>query len=139
MSESPGSLTPSSGAAQVAQVASTDETRRVQAPASPAGKPDRIARLAGKKGGTRARHVLLVPLDLGLPASPRLRTSDDRLAVIEALAGAIARGQVSALGASTLLQAVKEARLEARAGQEEKVAELEARLEDLIARGVIRT
>jgi hypothetical protein len=103
-----------------------------------AGKPkptpaDRIARLAGSKGGKVPRAVALIGVN-GVPATLDLRSSDNRMAVIEAVLGAVVRGQTSALAATTALSAIKEARSEAN-DQWERLAHAQAKAIESLRNG----
>jgi hypothetical protein len=112
----------------------------------PAAKPgptptQRIARLAGSKGGRNARAVAL--LGLGLPADQMpaldLRTSDARLRVLEAVAQAVALGKTSGLVATTLVSIVREARADANDELSRLVQAQAARLAELESGAVVTT
>ena len=76
-----------------------------------------------QKGGKRNRHQTLLIGIGGLVDLQKidLRTSESRMAVLEALALAVAKGTTSALAASTLVNIVKESRTEAET-EWEKIA-----------------
>src|SRR5688572_28788177 len=63
-------------------------------------------RAGGRRGGSNGRAVALIGVD-GVPERPSLKTSEERLAVIEAILSAIVRGRTSGLAAQTTLAAIR--------------------------------
>lgn len=61
-----------------------------------------------------------------------LKSGADRMAVLEAVLGAVARGRTSGLVATTIVSIVKVANELARGDQEEQVRELERRVAELV-------
>jgi hypothetical protein len=74
------------------------------APKSPAGAARQ--RRGRSKGGQTGRTVALIGLGADLPAIT-LRTSDDQLRLLEAVAEAVAKGKTSGMVATTLVAVVK--------------------------------
>jgi hypothetical protein len=114
------------------------ETRRdaaEQAPSPPTGKvmpTPAQRRRGGSKGGKTARHVALLGLGAPLPTLS-LKSSDDRMSVLQAVLEAAAEGRTSGLMAQVIISLVREARAEAQNELEktaqllaERVAELES-------------
>jgi hypothetical protein len=112
----------------------TGQMNATPAPSAALGRPMPTraqARAGGSKGGRRSRqNVLLIGIE-GLPPALELRTAEQRFSVLEALAGAVARGKTSALAATTLVQIIKEARAEADREHDRRLAELEQKLDSL--------
>lgn len=109
-------------------------------PAPPAGRvglttAQRSA--GGQKGGKRARHVALIGLGAPLPVIS-LKSSADRMAVLEAVLSAVAEGRTSGMVAQTIISLVRAANELARHDQEDALAELEARLDQVLASRVVR-
>jgi hypothetical protein len=107
-------------------VGSSGEVQVERAASAATGRQTPAKRRAGSAGGKRARAVALIGIE-GAPATIDLRSSDARMAVIEAVLSAVVRGKTSALAATTALAAIKEARSEAN-DQWERVAHKQAQI-----------
>jgi hypothetical protein len=124
---------PQEGAFEVSKdnVASAPQTGKSDAASSPAPAAGKVMptteqrRRGGQKGGKTARHVALIGLPDALPTLS-LRTSADRMAVLEAVLAAVARGKTSGMVAQTIISVVREARADATA-ELEAVAQAQAR------------
>ena len=81
------------------------------APTSPAGAARQ--RKGRRKGGSNGRAVALIGLGAPLP-TVELRTTAQRMAVLEATLQAAAEGRTSGLLAQVLISVVREARAEAQ-------------------------
>jgi hypothetical protein len=96
-----------------------------------AGDVKQQKRRAGSKGGHAPRAVALIGLGDPLPVVS-LKSSADRMAVLEAVLSAVARGRTSGMVASTIVSIIKAANELARGDQEDAIRALEARLEALV-------
>jgi hypothetical protein len=94
-------------------------------------------RRGGQKGGHNGRAVALIGLGLDELPPLSLRTSADRMAVLEATLAAVARGRTSGLVASTITAIVRAANELARSDQEDQIRALEARVEQLVGARVV--
>ncbi len=88
----------------------------------------------GRKGGRSARHVSLIGLGDLAPARIDLRSTESLQSLLEAIGTAVALGRTSSLVATTLIQVVRTARELLADGKDDRVRELEARLERLVVR-----
>jgi len=91
-----------------------------------------------RRGGQTGRTVALVGLgDIEVPELD-LRSNASRFAILKATLGAVVRGNTSGMVATTIVSIVKLAAELARHDQEDKIAELERRLEDLVVDSRVR-
>jgi hypothetical protein len=100
--------------------------------------PEAVARQrAGRRrGGQNPRAAALIGLGGPLPVVS-MRTHDERMSVLEAVAAAVAAGRTSGLTAQVLLAAVREARSEANDALEKLVQAQAARLAEIEAGAVV--
>ena len=101
------------------------------APHSKLGTPEGRRR-GGQVAGKTARAVALIGAPLPVLS---LKTSADRMAVLEGLLAAVAAGKTSGMTATVVTQIVKTANELARGDQEEQLRELERRIEGLVVPG----
>ena len=97
----------------------------------------RATRTSRRRGGQTGRTVALVGLgDTELPELD-LRTNASRFAILEATLTAVVRGKTSGMVAASVVSIVKLAHEMARTDQQDQIAALERRLEELVVDGKV--
>jgi hypothetical protein len=121
-----------------AETLGTGQSGSEPAPAPPTEKSSPAARrrAGNSSGGKHQRQAALIGLGQELPVVS-LRSSSDRMAILEATLGAVAAGKTSGLVAQTIISLVRVANELARGDQEDAVQELERRVDELLADRVI--